>query len=187
MRRLHILLLAGVLLNLLTGCVSPQPNSEFVKTVTFSSLETFTYKHTLVTGMDFRKSEEYLLEDLSEETIVSELEARGFELSDNDADFFAVVKWKKAVSAYASPFDHIDPYRNVMARRDNPASIYASRVHLTLEIYESSTQDLFWRKDMPNIFDAIQMTEGRIIASLKESIKNFPDRIVKDPSLPDIE
>jgi hypothetical protein len=179
---------------LFAGCASTQPHAEFTKTINFSSLDTFSFKHTLVTGMDFRESEEQLLENLSRQTIVEELEARGFQNLQADpdliaaaADFFAVVKWKKAVSAYADPFAHIDPYSEVMARRDDPARRFASRLHLTLEIYETQTRNLFWRKDLPNIFDAIQLTEGRIVDSLKRAIENFPARIEKDPNLPNIE
>jgi len=175
-----------VLLSAFTGCMSTPQNSEFVKTINFSSLDTFTFKHTLVTGMDFRESEEMLLEELSEQTIVSELESRGFQQSADGADFFAVVKWKKAVSSYADPFAHIDPYSEVMARRDDPSKRFASRLHLTLEIYESSTRNLFWRKDLPNIFDAIQLTEERVVDSLKQAIKDFPQHIEKDPNLPNI-
>ncbi|MGZ0655221.1 hypothetical protein ACWPKO_13595 [Coraliomargarita sp. W4R53] len=175
------------LLTALSGCMSTPQNAEFAKTVNFSSLDTFSFKHTLVTGMDFRSSEEFLLEELSEQTIVSELEARGFEQTDSDSDFFAVVKWKKSVSSYADPFDHIDPYSEVVARRDDPSKRFAARLHLTLEIYESSTRNLFWRKDLPNIFDALQLTEERVVDSLRLAVKNFPQHIEKDPNLPNIE
>ncbi len=187
MKILFTLLAASILLNFLAGCSTTSQNAEFVKTINFSSLDAFTYKHTLITGMDFRESEEYLLEELSEKTIVSELEARGFELTDGDADFFAVVKWKKAVSSYANPFDHIDPYTEVVARRNNASRMFASRLHLTLEIYETSTQNLFWRNELPNIFDAVQLTEGRVTDSLREAIKSFPQHIPKNPDLPSIE
>ncbi|WPJ95524.1 DUF4136 domain-containing protein [Coraliomargarita algicola] len=176
-----------LVINLLTGCMSTPKYSEFTKTINFSSLDTFSYKHTLVTGMDFRKSEEYLLEDLSQQTIVAELAARGFVESDADADFFAVVKWKKSVSSRVNPFDHIDPYNEVMARRDDPSQMFAPRLHLTLEIYETSTGNMFWRKDLPNIFEAIQLTEQRVADSLRRSIENFPQHIEKDPNLPNIE
>ncbi len=188
MKSLVCLASALAVLSFFTGCMStPPPNAEFVKTINFSSLDTFSFKHTLVTGMDFRESDEYLLEELSEQTITSELQVRGFELADAGADFFAVVKWKKAVTTYADPFDHIDPYNEVMARRDDPTRRFASRLHLTLEIYESSTRNLFWSKELPNIFDAIQFTEERITDSLKLAIKNFPQHIEKDPNLPNIE
>ena len=174
-------------LSLFAGCMStPAANSEFVKTVNFSSLDTFGYKHTLVTGMDFRESDELLLEQLSEQTIINELKSRGFEAVDSEGDFYAVVKWKKSVSAYANPFDHIDPYTEVTARRDE-GDRFASRPHLTLEIYESGTRNLFWRKDLPNIFDALQLTEERVVDSLKLAIENFPQRVAEDPNLPDIE
>ncbi|HBR94737.1 MAG TPA: hypothetical protein DEA90_11290 [Opitutae bacterium] len=177
------------LLSLLNGCMSTPENSEFTKTINFSSLDTFSYKHTLVTGMDFRTSEELLLEELSEQTIVKGLAARGFQMSAPEvpSDFFAVVKWKKSVSHHVNPFDHIDPYNEVMARRDDSARMFAPRLQLTLEIYETSSGNMFWRKDLPNIFDAIQLTEERVVDSLQRALKNFPQHIEKDPNLPNIE
>jgi hypothetical protein len=172
---------------LLTGCATSNPHSEFVKTVNFSSLDTFSFKHSLISGMDFRESEEMLLEQLTERTITSELLNRGFELSADSGDFYAVVKWKKAVSSYPGPFDHIDGFSDSLNRRDNPAYKFNSRMHLTLEIYEASTRNLFWRNELPNIFDSVQLTEERIVESLKRSIRNFPNRIEKDPNLPSIE
>lgn len=181
------LLAALSLLSLFTGCMStPAPNAEFINTVHFSALDTFSYKHTLVSGMDFRESEEMLLEELSERVIREELQARGFESVESNADFYAVIKWKKAVSSYSNPFNHIDPVNEVMARRDAAAMRFASRLHLTLEIYQSSTRNLFWRKDLPHIFDALQLTEERIVDSLKRAIQNFPQHIEKDPDLPNI-
>ena len=181
------LLLTLVILTFFTACVNTSPYSEFVETVKFSSLDTFSFEKTLITGMDFRESEELLLEELSKQIIVEELQLRGFEPDPADADFFAVVKWKKSVSIYANPYDHIDPYSKVIDRRDDPTSRFASRLHLTLEIYENSTRNLFWRKKLPNIFDALQLTEKRVTDSLKLAIKNFPQHIVKDPNLPSIQ
>lgn len=187
MKRLLAANICFLALILLGGCATPTSNSEFVKTINFSSLETFNYKHSLISGMEFRESEEMLLEELSELTIISELQARGFELSEDNADFFAVVKWRKAVSSYPGRFDNIDGFQDSLNRRNNPTNKFGSRMHLILEIYESSTGNLFWSNDLPNIFDTIQITEGRIVDSLRRSIKNFPDRIEKDPNLPDIE
>ena len=169
------------------GCVSHSPNAEFVNTITFSSLQTFSYKHTLITGMDFRKSEELLLEQLSEETLVEAFKARGFELVESGGDFYVVTKWKKAVSSYPGIFDSIDGPVESLERRDNPTYRFASRLHLTVEIYETATHNLFWRKDLPNIFDAVQFTEERVIESLQLAVENFPERVEKDPDLPDIE
>ena len=181
------LLLTLAILTSFTACVNTSPYSEFVKTVKFSSLDTFSFKHTLITGMDFRESEEFLLEELSKRVIVEELQLRGFEHDPTAADFFAVVKWKKSVSIHANPYDHIDPYNRLIDRRDDPASRFALRLHLTLEIYENSTRNLFWRNELPNIFDALQLTEKRVTNSLKLAIKKFPQHIVKDPNLPSIQ
>ena len=181
------LLLTLVILTSFTACVNTSPYSEFVETVKFSSLDTFSFEKTLITGMDFRESEELLLEELSKQIIVEELQLRGFVPDPADADFFAVVKWNKSVSISANPYDHIDPYSKVIDRRYDPTSRFASRLHLTLEIYENSTRNLFWRNKLPNIFDALQLTEKRVTDSLKLAIKNFPQHIVKDPNLPSIQ
>ena len=83
--------------------------------------------------------------------------------------------------------DPILPPVEALNDRDNPSYRFASRLHLTVEIYESSTRNLFWRKDLPNIFDAVQLTEERVVESLRRAVENFPHRIEKDPNLPDIE
>ena len=181
------LLFPLVILTFFNACINTSPYSEFVKTVKFSSLDTFSFKQTLITGMDFRESDELLLEGLSKQIIVEELQLRGFVLDPDAADFFAVVKWNKSVSIYANPYDHIDPYYKVIHRRHDPANRFASRLHLTLEIYESSTRNLFWRKELPDIFDALQLSEKRVTDSLMLAIKNFPQHIVKDPNLPSIQ
>lgn len=172
---------------LFCSCVSNSPHAEFVQSITFSSLETFSYKHTLVTGMEFRESEELYLEELSEKTLVAAFRARGFEQVETSGDFHIVTKWKKAVSSYPDAFAHIDGPLDSINRRDHPSYRIASRLHLTVEIYETSTGNLFWRKDLPNIFDAVQFTEERVVDSLTRAVEHFPERIVKDPNLPDIE
>lgn len=174
-----------LLLGLSTGCVSHQPYGEFSKTVNFSSLDTFYFKNTLTSGMEFREAEKQTLRSLSERTIFEELRVRGFEWAADDPDFFVVAKWRKAVSGHANPFDHIDPYSEVAARRDSGRLL--TRVHLTLEIYESSSGHLFWNNELPNIFAAVQLTEERVVESLRRAIQNFPERIEKDPNLPSIE
>jgi len=161
--------------------------SEFVRTITFSSLQTFDYKHTLVTGMDFRESEEMLLEELSEQALERAFTGRGFEQVPGAPDFYVVAKWRKAVSNTPDIFDSIDGPTESLDRRDNPSFQFASRLHLTVEAYTAADDKLFWRKDLPNIFDAVQFTEERIVASLERAVKNFPERVEKDPDLPDIQ
>ena len=180
------------------SCISNQPYSEFVKTVNFSNLDTFTFKHTLLTGLEFSKVDRAILENLSENVIASELSSRGFQsVSPKEgADFYAVVTWKKAVSVYSNPSDHIDPYALVLARKDDNVGRFTSRfnlgrftsrLNLQVELYDSGTDEVFWRNELPNIFDALQLTEDRVLKSLKLAIKGFPLRIIKDPKLPTIQ
>lgn len=172
---------------LLTGCATSGPHSEFVKTTDFSSLQTFTYRHSLVSGLEFRESEERLLKQLSETTLVDVLQERGFRQVSNEPDFYAVIKWRKAVSSYPDAFDSIDGPVESMRRRENPSYRFASRLHLVVELYENDTDEAFWRKELPNIFDATRLTEERIVDSVERAVANFPERIKKDPDLPDIQ
>jgi len=172
---------------LFSGCASSSSHNEFVKTINFAPLDTFSYKHTLISGMEFRESEEMVLEDLSESTLVGAMTDRGFREVESGSDFYIVTKWKKAVSSYPSAFDSIDGARDSLNDRSNPSYRFASRLHLTVEVYETATRDLFWRKDLPNIFDANEFTEERVVASLERAVRDFPERVEKDPNLPNIE
>lgn len=169
------------------GCATKGPNSEFVRTVTFSALQTFDYKRSLISGMEFRDSEKMLLRDLSEQVTIDLFQQRGFERDQENPDFFVVVKWRKAVSSQPDLFDSIDGPLETMNRRESPGLQFASRYHLIVEAYETENEQVFWRKELPNIFDAIQLTEERVTDSLSRALENFPQRVEKDPSLPDLE
>jgi hypothetical protein len=177
---LAIVFLAG----LFSGCMSIQsPNAEFVQSINFSALDTFSYKHTLVSGMDWRDSEKNVAEDRSENVLSAELLSRGFEQVDEGADFYVVTKWRKAVSSYPGVFDHIDDAYEALTDHRKPTHKISVRHTLIVELYDSSTGNVFWRNELPNIFDAIQFTEERITKSLERAIKKFPAHIEKDPNL----
>ncbi|MEM1223914.1 MAG: hypothetical protein AAGH40_14270 [Verrucomicrobiota bacterium] len=184
MRRFFFILLPVLFFS---GCATNAPHSAFVRTINFTPFNTYDYKHTMTSGMDWSTTDELVLEDLSEEVICRELDARGFTQVEGGSDFYVVTKWKKSATAYSSPFNSIDGPDSSFRRQNEPAYGFAARVQLTVEIYETATNQLFWRKDLPNIFDAIQFTEGRVVASLERAIEEFPNRVEKDPNLPNIE
>lgn len=164
------------------------PNAEFVGSVSFSQLGEFEYKRTLITGLDFRDSERLILKDFSEEVIVREFEGRGFTKVDSDADFYAVVKWRKTVSSYPPTFGGMDNHPMGIRDRDDIGTYrFTPTIHLVLEIYETEEDRLFWRKEIPEVFNALQLTEERLINALEDAIQNFPDRVEFDPSLPSLE
>ena len=187
-RALFPLLILTIGLGLL-GCATSEDDgrSEFTKTINFSKLDTFRYKTTLVSGLEWRDSDEYFLEEWSEKVISEEMAERGFELVDADPDFYAVVKWRKHISSSLNVFDPVDGPSATINRYNTRPSSAATRISMTLEIYETETGNMFWRNDLPNLFDAIQFTEERVTKSLQRAIKNFPQHIEKDPNLPDIE
>lgn len=172
---------------LATGCVSYKEHSDFVGTITFSSLDTFSYKETIVTGLKLRDSEKLQLQELSEQIMPETFKAKDFKQLESGGDFYVVTKWKKSVTSYPDPFDHIDGATEFFNRADHPSYRFATRYQLTVEVYESATGKLFWAKQLPNIFDSVQFTEERVIASLRRAVKNFPERVEKDPNLPNIE
>jgi hypothetical protein len=171
-----------------SGCasVAPQVSGDFVKSVSFSPFDTFQYKHTLMSGMDWRSSEKYMTEALSERVLSQELIARGFEHVDAGGDFYIVSKWRKRVSSTSGVFDHIDgPTRTIHGHR-NASFSAAVRYTLIVEIYQSVSHELFWRAELSNLFDAIEYTETRVVASLKRAIRNFPNRSAQDLTAPTV-
>ncbi|MGB0257164.1 MAG: hypothetical protein ACPGES_00810 [Coraliomargarita sp.] len=191
MKRFHLFSSVGIMtlcLGLL-GCATSENNgrSEFTKTINFSKLDSFSYRNTLISGMEWRESEEVFLEEWSKQVMEQEMVQRGFELVDADADFYAVVKWRKNVSSYVNTFDPIDGPGATINRRNTGPTSFAARVSMTIEIYNAETGEMFWRKDQPNLFEAIQFTQDRVRKSLQRGIKHFPERVFKDPNLPSIE
>ena len=180
---------ALILVFCFSSCANNHPFSEFVKTINFSNLGYFTVDKTLLTGLDFTKSDQVILERLSEEIITYKLSSLGFVPASStiDADFYVIITWKKALSFYSNPTDHIDPYAQVLARKDDRVGRFTPRLNLLLEIYSNSNNEIFWRKELPNIFDAPELTENRVKDSLKRAIKGFPARVIKDPNLPTIQ
>ena len=172
-----------------SSCVNKNPFSEFVKTINFSNLDSFKVENTLLTGLNFRKSDQVILERLSEEIITYKLSSLGFVPASStiDADFSVIITWKKALSYYSNPTDHIDPYAQVLARKNDRIGHLIPRLNLLIEIYSNSRNEIFWRKELPNIFDAPELTEDRVRDSLKRAIKGFPARVIKDPNLPTIQ
>jgi len=181
------LFLSACLALLWSGCASTLPNDAFVKTINFAPLNTFSYKHTLINGMEFRDSERMALEELSRATLTAAMRERGFREVESGSDFYVVAKWKKAVSSYPGIFASVDGARDSLNDRSDPGYRFASRLHLTVEVYETATGDLFWRNELPDLFDANEFTEERVVASLKRGIRDFPERVEKDPDLPNIE
>ena len=143
----------------------------------------------MLTGLDFRKIDQVILERLSNEIITDKLSSLGFVPASSaaDADFYVTITWKKALSFYSNPTDHIDPYAQVLARKDDRVGRFTPRINLLLEMYSICNNEVFWRKELPNIFDAPELTEERVVNSLKRAIKGFPARVIKDPNLPSIQ
>lgn len=174
----------------LTGCATFEtsgPAGDFVRSTNFSQLDTFSYKHTMVTGMAFRGSQEFAIKELSQQVLTEELTTRGFEAVESGGDFYVVAKWRKELSSHAGLFDSVDGPTATMNRRNHDMPSAAVRFTLVVELYETATSELFWRAELPNIFDAIQYSEERVSLSLRRAIQNFPDHIEKDPNLPNIE
>lgn len=155
---------------LLSGCASFEVSSlsgDFVRTTLFSSLDTFQYKHTLVSGMAFRQdSQEMVLKQVSERVLSEELVARGFEAVSEDVDFYVVTKWRKEI---------------------NLSAVEVVRFSLIIELFEAATQKVFWRAELPHILSAMQWSEDRITVTLRQAIESFPERIEKDPNLPNLQ
>ena len=183
-------LLLATILSLLTvvfaGCFSSSQYSEFRQTFNFSALDTFALREVTVTGFHLKEGEAEILQNLTADTLVVEMGHRGF-TTEEPTDFYWVLNWHKASTFNPSPLDSINGFRAELNQRDDPSQNIATRWKLTLEAYLPDQETPFWVKELPNIFDAIEFTEWRIIASVERGLKNFPDHVEKDPTLPNIE
>lgn len=180
------ILFLPIIILFIAGCATPGPYSEFVRTINFSPLDTFEYRHTLISGMDFRAAEEHIIKTRSESVLVDALRERGFTAVEENADFFVVTKWKKGVSIAPSRYAPINEPDTDFNRRLQNDLMYGVIVEMTVEIYESASGELFWRKKLPHVCDALQFSESRVEAALLQAIQNFPQRIEKDPNLPSL-
>ncbi len=155
---------------LFTGCASfesTHPGGGFVRSTDFSPLDTFRYQHTMVSGMALRQSsQEMVMKELSETVLTEALSARGFAPVASNEDFYVVSKWRKEINMNAAE---------------------AVRFSLSVELYHGATETVFWRAELPYIFNGMQWSEERVSQTLRLAIENFPARIEKDPNLPNIE
>lgn len=186
--RFFLVSLLGVMA--LSGCRTFEPHrpaGDFVRSTNFSPLETFSYQATLVSSTPLRDDQEAGLLEISERVLSDELRARGFEAVESGGDFYVVTKWHQKVRSDAGVFDAMDGANATMTHGGYTPYQAAVRFTLAVELYESASGALFWRAELPNIFDAIQYSEARVAQSLVRAIQNFPQRVEKDPNLPNIE
>lgn len=173
---------------LAAGCATTlSPHAEFVKTVNFSPFQAFEYRHTMVSTFDLSNSERMVLEELSEAVVTRELEAKGFQGETTGGDFYVVTKWRKALSSAPRYFPTINGPLEAAREQDRGRREAVARYSLDVELYETETDDLFWRSQLPYVFDAIEFSEERVVTSLKHALRNFPSRIHHDPNLPSIQ
>lgn len=171
----------------ITGCASSGDYNEFTNTINFTGLEEFEIKEIQVTGNDVKSANAEELKTVSERTLESELKARGFTEASADADFYWVLRWNKQATFRPNITDSINGPQLQKAKADDPGGNFGRRWHLSLEAYTAGDDVLFWRKELPNLFEAIELTEWRIEASVERGIKNFPKRVATDPNLPSLE
>jgi hypothetical protein len=185
MKSVHLFSFAVMLCMLLTGCASlesTRSSGDFVRSIDLSIFDTFSYQDTVVSGTAFRDFQELEITELSNQVLREALTTRGYDAVESGGDFYVVAKWHKALSAYAGIFDSVDGPTSAMNRRNSTNSSGAVRVTVIVELYETATDELFWRAELPSIFDAIQYSGKRVSRSLRRAIQDFPDRIETDPN-----
>ena len=152
---------------LLSGCASFEsttPLGEFVKPTDMSSLDSFRYQHTMVSGMvDRRSSQALVMKKLSKNVLTQELSQRGYASAGQEAKFYVVSKWRKEI---------------------NLSTAEAVRFSLIVELYNAANQSLFWRAELPYIFNAMQWSDARVSQTLRLAIQDFPVHMKKASELP---
>jgi len=152
---------------LLSGCASFESTTligGFVKPTDMSSLDSFRYEHTMVSGtVGLRSTQAMVIKKLSENVLTEELSQRGYASAGQEADFYIVSKWRKEINLSAAE---------------------AVRFSLIVELYDAANKSLFWRAELPYIFNALQWSDARVSQTLRLAIQNFPYHTPKVSELP---
>lgn len=155
---------------LFAGCASFETSNysgDFVRPIDVSSLDTFSYKHTLISGMVIRNSsQEIVMQELSKKVLTRELSARGYQAVNEGGDFYVVSKWRKEINASAAQ---------------------AVRFSLIVELFDTATNKVFWSAELPYIFNAMQWSEERVDQTLSLAIQDFPARLGTGSQLPNVQ
>lgn len=170
-----------------TGCVSSGKYDAFTRTINFSGLDAFTINEVEVRGHDLKAPDVEELKTFSKDTLQAELVERGFREELMETDFYWVILWEKSATFSPNVTDSINGPRAALNKMDDPTGGFGVRWHLTLQTYSGEDGNLFWERKLPNLFEAIELREWRIRASIERAIENFPVRVEKDPNLPSIE
>ena len=118
----------------------------------------------MVSGMvDRRSSHALVMKKLSENVLTQELSQRGYASAGQEATFYVISKWRKEINLSAAE---------------------AVRFSLIVELYDTANQSLFWRAELPYIFNASQWSDNRVSQTLRLAIQDFPDYITKASELP---
>lgn len=163
----RLCLVALFFVALLSGCASFESTTlvgDFVKPTDMSPLDSFRYEHTMVSGMlGLRSTQAMVMKKLSEHVLTQELSQRGYASAGQEADFYIVSKWRKEINLSAAE---------------------AVRFSLIVEFYDTANKTLFWRAELPYIFNALQWSDARVSQTLRLAIQNFPDHKKKVSELP---
>jgi len=143
-------------------------SGDFVRPLDVKALDAVSYRHTMISGMVYRNSsQELVMKDLSQQVLMQELNARGYEPVSGGADFYCRFK--------------VAQRKSILARRKWCGSL------LIVELYESATDKVFWRAELPYIFNAMQWSEERVSQTLRMAIEDFPSRLESAPNQPTVQ
>ena len=82
-----------------------------------------------------------VMKQLSENVLTQELSQRGDASAGQEADFYIVSKWRKEINLSADE---------------------AVRFSLIVELYDAANKFLFWRAELPYIFNALLWSDARV-------------------------
>lgn len=174
-------------LSLLGGCTTSQKYSEFVQDITFSRLQTYSYAGVETDGARWKDAQVEVLNQLGDEVLSAEMDERGFRYAESGADFYVMTRWVKAVTLQDNYSKHSVGLSALRQDTHEQAGGLALRCRLSVEVYEGASGRLFWKKEMPDVFDAIDFTESRVRHALRRAIRGFPECVERDPNLPDLQ
>lgn len=183
----NIRIISFALLLLLSGCLSPdRAPGDFVQTTDFHLLQTYKVGEVHLSGMDWTESSGASLSQYTLFKLNAEMENRGFDRSETNADFIIRTEWKKALKVafrQTDSFDNIPELRGYNRDEDRPRVMCS----LVVELYDPKDDKIFWRSSIPDCVEILNLREAIISDVIEGALISFPERIELDPNLKTIQ
>jgi len=160
----------------------PAPTyEEFVRTVNFTPFDTYAIEEVAMRAETFQWMEAGAAEKATRAALQAAFVERGFERAGGEADLLCRATWRKTRRREPSGAAPPDAENDAASGGDPGQRVFV----VTVEIADAESGKTFWRSRERLVGEARADAEG-IRRAVRKAMRDFPDRVEKDPDLPNL-